>query len=697
MKTFVVFELMSQMVLVAQEAKARGFHVVALNHDPLRTTGAFAVPDGVIDELIHIEAWSDAVAVREIIDELCGRSEIVGTYCGYEHTLPYEAELRQRVGLPHNNVQDTLRALDKRQVRRKLYAEGLSRLRSTSLRDALQWDTWQFDGPAVLKPANGTGSVLCFIVGSLAELHAAAAKAEAADIDAPRLRDYIVSRGVFVLEELAAGELLSVESLVSHGVVHTIGLTGRYVLTENPVVEQGLLFPYDHPRRDEIVAACELFHKSLSITHGPTHVEVMVPEHGPIELIDFNLRFAGLAATVLVNEAFGLPFQTYLTDVACGLDLDTTLLPRPTRYAADVLVMPPPGVMHFRDLVFAPHSGTRRLSKEIGQELSGGSGQLDHVAMCVVTGATVAETHDKAVAARQMTVFNGEPLGDIPATRVTGGAYFNPDVRQTVPKGNQMSTSTAPHTVDETLRSHFTEQFSGDTLAAIQAQFQTENVVPLRGFCPPDLLRELQDEAFAIMDGFGKTHKLSMKLTDNTPRQMTTVGQPTIKEHGPLIHELYFSSAMKDLMSQVVGEEAFTCPYAGEHYVISRLGASGDTHGWHWDDYSYGFVLILEAPHYRDGGFVQGVPHTSGWDKANPDVYGALLNGQVHSYAFEAGDAYVIKTDTTMHRVHPIRGEGRRTIVNMTWVNAKDLTTPRTHETNNILFGGAGVDPVSGV
>lgn len=236
---------------------------------------------------------------------------------------------------------------------------------------------------------------------------------------------------------------------------------------------------------------------------------------------------------------------------------------------------------------------------------------------------------------------------------------------------------------------HFAARFTGDTLAGLQQSFRDEHIVPLRGFCPPELLGALQQEAFEIMDEHGVDRKFSFDITDGTPRQMTTVGQPVIRDHGPLIHATYFSPAVKRLLSQVVGEEVFTCPYAGEHYVISRLGKSGDTHGWHWDDYTYGFILVLQAPDYRDGGFVQAVPHTS-WDKENPDVHGALLKSQVRSYAFEAGDAYVVKTDTTMHRVYPIRGETTRTIVNMTWANGADLDREITHETNDALFGGTG-------
>jgi hypothetical protein len=262
-------------------------------------------------------------------------------------------------------------------------------------------------------------------------------------------------------------------------------------------------------------------------------------------------------------------------------------------------------------------------------------------------------------------------------------------------EGSAGAAQVTADSIASLLDAHLEKHFTAADRRELQKQFRTQHLVPLRGFLSPQLLEAMRAEAIGIMDEHGVQRDLVLEITDNTPRHMKTVGQPVIKEHGPLIDAFYFSPEVKNFISEVVGEEAFTCPYAGEHYVISRMGRSGDTHGWHWDDYTYGFILVLEAPHYRDGGFVQGVPHTS-WDKENPDVHGALLKSQVHSYHLNPGDAYVVKTDTTMHRVHPIRGEARRTIVNMTWVSAEDLTQARTHETNDILFGGTGADPVSG-
>lgn len=249
--------------------------------------------------------------------------------------------------------------------------------------------------------------------------------------------------------------------------------------------------------------------------------------------------------------------------------------------------------------------------------------------------------------------------------------------------------------VNGLLIEHIAREFGPERMAQLRASFSTEHIVPLRGLCPPELFAPLRDEVCGIMDRHGVSHDLVFSITDNTRRSMTTVGQPVIKDEGPLIDAFYFAPALLDFVGEVVGEQVHTCPYAGEHYVISRLVKNGDTHGWHWDDYTYGIILLLEAPHYTQGGFVQAVPNTS-WDKKNPDVYGALLKSQVRSYALAPGDAYVIKTDTTMHRVHPIRGDGRRTIVNMTLVSTADLDRELTHETNDALFGGVRDTRVAG-
>jgi len=412
--TLVLFEMQGQQVLIAEEAKNRGLRTVALNHDPLRTSGPFAVREGVIDEHIHVASWSAEDAVRRLVRDVERDNDIVGVHAAFEPTQRYAIELRERLGLPHNTVEDTLHVLDKGWVRRRLHAEGLSGLRHTTLSEALTWDTWRFDGPAVLKPGNGTASVLCFVVGSLDELRAAAETVRAAKIPNALMHDYVTAHGEFVLEERAHGELLSVESLVSGGKVQHVGFTGRYLLAADPVAEQGLFFPYAHPRAAEIIKACERFHQSLNVVDGATHVEVMVPDSGPIELIDFNLRFAGIGAIALASDAFGIPFARHLADLACGQEPELSQLTRPLRYAVDMAVMPPAGVTEFRDLTLAPGTTRHRVNKKVGGSLTGRNNQIDSVAWFAVTGASAAEAHRNALSARAETIFNGAPMGDAP-------------------------------------------------------------------------------------------------------------------------------------------------------------------------------------------------------------------------------------------------------------------------------------------
>lgn len=405
-----------------------------MNRSPLPRTGPFRVPDGLVDETVPLPAWSDATTVRAVLDDLCARYEIAGTYAAFEATLPWDAELRARAGLPGNDPAAVRALLDKAAVRDRLRAAGLTGLRSTTLTAALRSDSWDFPGAAVLKPAHGTGSALCFTVSSPAALRAAAGRIRHDGPASPLTRDYVLggrrpggtpATDRFVLEQRAEGELLSVESLVHGGTVHTVGLTGRYVLAADRVVEQATVFPYAHPRQAEITAAAHAYHRALGFTHGPTHLEVMVPEDGPVELIDFNPRAAGVAAVPTFSLVFGTPYERLLTDLGCGRAPDTAAL-RPTgRCAADTWLLPPPGTTRLRDVGFPPEALLPRLLQEPGP-LSGRSDQLDTVAMFVLAAGSPAALHRDLLAARRRTTVNGVPLGDNPNNHLIAPAHLAP-------------------------------------------------------------------------------------------------------------------------------------------------------------------------------------------------------------------------------------------------------------------------------
>ena len=118
-----------------------------------------------------------------------------------------------------------------------------------------------------------------------------------------------------------------------------------------------------------------------------------------------------------------------------------------------------------------------------------------------------------------------------------------------------------------------------------------------------------------------------------------------------------------------------TCPSEDELFLITCQEKPGDTHGWHWGDFRYALIWLLEAPPVEYGGMLQCVPHTR-WDKQNPQINRYLIENPIRTYGFVTRDIYLLKTDTTLHRTVPLDREARRIILNMTWGCPDDLTRP---------------------
>ncbi|MET9350920.1 ATP-grasp domain-containing protein [Streptomyces termitum] len=410
--TFVMLEMLNPMLEVARAAKARGLRIVVVNNTPLQTEGPYAVPEGFVDELVTVDSWSDPLEIEKVLLDVHRRHHVVGTYAGFEPVLPYDAMLRELAGLPHTGADDLRALLDKNQVRDRLREHGLTTLGSATLDEALTWTEWPWAGRAVLKPANGTGSALCFIVDGLDQLRKAVDTFDEVEIAHPLMREYITRTRGYVLEEEAKGELLSVESLVCKGEPHPIGLMGRYVLAKDPVVEMGFQFPYHHPRAAEIFEKAKDIHRVMGFHNGATQIEMMVPDEGPVELIDFNPRLAGTASMVLFGEAYDRPYAELLAALGLGEDIDFGFIGDTVRYGSEMILLPPPGLTRYESVDFPEPTFCHRRSRKPGDELSGRADQLDGIGMFVITAPTAAELHTAALRARRETRVNGEPLGD---------------------------------------------------------------------------------------------------------------------------------------------------------------------------------------------------------------------------------------------------------------------------------------------
>lgn len=74
------------------------------------------------------------------------------------------------------------------------------------------------------------------------------------------------------------------------------------------------------------------------------------------------------------------------------------------------------------------------------------------------------------------------------------------------------------------------------------------------------------------------------------------------------------------------------------------------------------------------------------WNRQKPSIETALLQSHVHSFHLDEGDVYLLKTDTSMHRVFPIKEGARRVIINMVWATDDELSKEIDHATMEAFF-----------
>ncbi|MFF0452951.1 hypothetical protein [Nocardia africana] len=225
-------------------------------------------------------------------------------------------------------------------------------------------------------------------------------------------------------------------------------------------------------------------------------------------------------------------------------------------------------------------------------------------------------------------------------------------------------------------------------IAAAQKDFERHGAALVSRLFPASVRYAVASEAIQLAERLSVRRDLAFAETDFTPRRMRNVTRTQIAENGIAIQQAYESPEVAEAVAAVAGQPVYACPYEPEQFVITQLDRPGDTHGWHWDDYSFALVWVAECPNTVDGGFVECVPDTA-WDKRRPAIEQVLRDCTVHRLEAGPGQVYLMRASTTLHRVHPIR-LGRRTIVNMAFATEDELFRPVSHETMDALWLGPG-------
>lgn len=216
-------------------------------------------------------------------------------------------------------------------------------------------------------------------------------------------------------------------------------------------------------------------------------------------------------------------------------------------------------------------------------------------------------------------------------------------------------------------------RFPEENMFSLRQEFARNGFIKVRDIVDDSLREKVTAEVNGLIERQLERRDLHLATTDNTPRYMSVVRSEFIAENSPLINTLSKSEVLLDTLSRIAGTRVVASVSKDEEYLITKQERKGDTHGWHWGDYSFALIWIIETPAVAKGGMLQCVPHTS-WDKSNPRIHELLCANPIATYGFKTGDIYFLRTDTTLHRTIPLNEDATRIILNMTWAAEKDLT-----------------------
>jgi hypothetical protein len=224
-------------------------------------------------------------------------------------------------------------------------------------------------------------------------------------------------------------------------------------------------------------------------------------------------------------------------------------------------------------------------------------------------------------------------------------------------------------------------------IAALRERFVRDGFADISALIPPDVRARTSAEVTAALDAHSIRRDVRIAVTGGTPRRYRVVDRDTLASACADTAELYRSPHLLGLVSAIAGQSAVPVPYVAEELIATRLERAGDTHGWHWDDYAFALVWVLCAPAAHDGAtleYITGVP----WCKADPDVEGILAEREPVRAYIPSGTLYLLRTDTTLHRVTPLARDVRRDALCFSYAAGADIHRTVTHESLETILTG---------
>lgn len=229
-------------------------------------------------------------------------------------------------------------------------------------------------------------------------------------------------------------------------------------------------------------------------------------------------------------------------------------------------------------------------------------------------------------------------------------------------------------------------RFAAYDISLLSDTLRSQGVVQLRGFLPTTLEHVMTREANELLRSCGRRVNVCVKSTGNTPRKYVSVSRNDVFAHAPLVTQFYSNPELIQFLTELTGSDVIRAPYKPEQIVVNQMDEVGDTHGWHWDDYSYSLVVMLQAPARQSGAQVEYVDGTS-WDKKSARVQHYLDTMKVQSFDLVAGSAYLLLGKRVMHRVTPLLAADTRKIICFTFAKEEERVAEMDHGSMEDIYG----------
>jgi len=326
-----------QRLAAAAEGVCRILWVLPFDRKDSRTAVRLSKAQGKIGgEIVDASKMSPSEAAAAI-----GVHHPRGITCFIDETIAWTAEVAELLGLPFHTPRSAERLTDKLQQRVALAEYGLPtpdfwNPDDLVADDALATMLQSLQFPLVLKPRRGTSSQDTETLRSEKDLRRVLPTHGRGRM---LIESYIPDPTV-TCTGAGSAPYVSVEVLVSAGVVSVLGITGRMPLAE-PFRETGQYFPADAtPEAAASFAdAAAAATRALGITVGVLHVEVKCTDLGPV-VIEVNGRPGGGSTCDFMMRAHGIDLIELTMRVALGEQMVYERLPLPPQVLFRLDVQP---------------------------------------------------------------------------------------------------------------------------------------------------------------------------------------------------------------------------------------------------------------------------------------------------------------------------------------------------------------------